>query len=314
MAVSCQEQAERVEEKVLQPIDRWVDQQEQRCRDEPCNWWLLCLNKLFCWLVVVVVKVTLWVTTIVVRWVYRTVCTVVMVIVGVVVLVSGNSDVLLQALKDLWTLAKDAFYSATGAVIFGGLRIVDVVQTLFRIQPTKRRLTKRERELLWPIFRDSLAYDAIGLVVGSAGILTLSGRAFTMGFTIYLPTYSEQTLVHECVHTWQFQFGGFKYVGNSAFHQLDSLMFNRGYKPYDWRPRIDAGDSWFRLRSVEAQAQFIEDVYAAGIFDFSDRKVPDDTSPGAFFREDASGVNAFVVGRVSYTQQANDAWRILRTR
>jgi hypothetical protein len=314
MAVSCQEQAERVEEAVLQPIDQWVDQQEQRCRDEPCNWWTLCLNKLFCWVVVVLVKVTLWVTTIVVRWVYRTVCTVVTVIVGMIALIFGNSDILLQALKDLWTLAKDAFYSAIGAVIFGVLRIVDVVQSLLRLQPTKRRLTKHERELLWPIFRGSLAYDAIELVVGSAGILTISGRAFTMGFTIYLPTYSEQTLVHECVHTWQFQFGGFRYVGNSALHQLDSLIFNRDYRPYNWRPRIDAGDSWFSLRSVEAQAQFIEDVFADGIFDFSDLETPDDTSPGAFFREEDSGSNAFVVGGISYTQQANDAWRILRTR
>ncbi|NGO49173.1 hypothetical protein [Streptomyces ureilyticus] len=314
MAVSCQEQAERVEETVLQPVDHWVDGQEQRCRDEPCNWWTLCLNKLFCWIVVVLVKVSLWITTIVVRWVYRTVCAVVTVVVGVVALLFGNSDILFQALKDLWTLAKDGFYSAIGAVIFVALRIVDLVQTVLRIQPAKRRLTEDERKLLWPIFRDSLAYDVIELVVGPAGVLGISGRPFTMGFTIYLPMYSDPKLVHECVHTWQFQFSGFRYVGNSALHQLDSIVFSPSYNPYSWQPRMGAGDSWFALPSVEAQAKFIEDVYTGGIFHSSGLEATDDISPGAFFREDDSGVNSFVVGGVPYTQQANDAWRILRTR
>ncbi|MEU9662898.1 hypothetical protein [Streptomyces chartreusis] len=313
MALSCQQQAERVEETVLQPVDQWVNSQERRCRDEPCNWWTLCLNKLFCWLVVVLVKVTLWITTIVVRWVYRTVCTVVTVIVGVGALLFGNSDILRQALKDLWELVKDGFYSAIGAVIFAALTIVDIVQTWLHIQPAKRPLTKRERELLRPIFRDSLVYDAIEIVDGRSGLLTLSGRALTMGFTIYLPTYSERTLVHECVHTWQFQSGRFRYIGNSALNQLDSLVFSRGYQPYNWQPRMDAGESWFSLRSAEAQAQFIEDVYAGGSFDFDDMETPDDTSPGAFFREDPSGSNAFAVAGTAYTKQANDAWRILRT-
>ncbi|WP_328842640.1 hypothetical protein [Streptomyces sp. NBC_00258] len=311
MAVSCQEQAERVEETVLQPIDQWVEGQEQRCRDEPCNWWTLCLNKLFCWIVVVLVKVSLWITTIVVRWVYRTVCTVVTVVVGLVALLFGNSDMLFQALKDLWTLAKDGFYSAIGTVIFVALRIVDLVQTVLRLQPAKRRLTEDEREILRPIFGESLNYGSIELVVGRIGILTaFREAAFTMGYTIYLPTYSEQTLVHECVHTWQFEFGGFRYIGSSALHQLDGLVFSPGYNPYRWRPRMDAGDSWFALRSVEAQAKFIEDVYADGIFHFSDLETADDMSPGSFFREDDSGSNSFV----PYTQQANDAWRILRTR
>jgi hypothetical protein len=249
-----------------------------------------------------------------VRWVYRTVCTVVTVVVGVIAFVFGNAKILLQALKDVWTQVKDSFYSAVGSVIFVAVRIVDLVQAAFRLQPAKRKSTRREREILWPIFRDSLNYDAIELVVGPAGILTRFGRAFTMGFTIYLPSYSETTLVHECVHTWQFQFGGFRYIGNSALHQLDSLVFSRSYQPYRWRPRIDAGDSWYTLGSAEAQAQFIEDVYADGIFDFTDPKRPDDTSPGAFFRENESGTNAFVTtDGVVCTEQANAAWRILRT-
>jgi hypothetical protein len=315
MAESCKQQQERVEESVLQPIDQWVEQEEERCRNEPCNWWMLCLNKLVCWLAIVLVKVTLWVTTVVVRWVYRIVCTAVSLVVGVLALVIGNTDILVQAVKDLWELTKDAFYTTIGVVIFAALRIVDMFQSVAGLQPAKRRLTEREREILWPIFRESINYNAIELVVGPAGVLTTSGRAFTMGYTIYLPSYSEQTLVHECVHTWQFQFEGFEYIGNSALNQLDRTAFNPGYTPYNWKPRIDAGESWYTLKSVEAQAKFIEDVYALGHFDFAVRGVPDDATPGAFFRENASlGRNLFLLNGVNYTEQANDAWRIIRTR
>lgn len=314
MAESCKQQQERIEETVIQPIDKWVTQQEQKCRDEPCNWWTLCLNKVFCWIAVALVKVTLWVMTIVVRWVYRLVCTVVMLVIGLLALLVGDSSILVQAGKDLWDLIKDGSYAAIGLVIFVALRIVDLVQSAVGVQPAKRHLTRRERSILWPIFRNSLNYNAIELVVGPAGILTGSGRAFTMGFTIYLPSYSEQTLVHECVHTWQFQFQGFGYIGNSALNQLDSMVFNKGYRPYDWKTRLDAGDSWYTIRSVEAQAKFIEDVYASGRFDFEAAGVPDDVTPGAFFKEDAQlGHNVFEFDTMLYTEQANAAWRIIRT-
>ena len=316
MAESCKQQQERVEETVLQPIDQWVEQQEEKCRNEPCIWWMLCLNKLVCWVVTALVKVTLWVTTVVVRWVYRIVCTVVSLIVGVLALVIGNTDILVQAVKDLWELTKDAIYTVIGVVIFAALRIVDIIQTIAQLQPAKRRLTERERGILWPIFRDSLNYNAIELVIGSAGLLSIfKGTAFTMGYTIYIQSYSEQTLVHECVHTWQFQFEGFKYIGNSALNQLDSRVFSPGYDPYDWKPHIDAGESWYTLKSGEAQASFIEDVYALGLFDeFAVPGVPVGPTPGVFFREDKSlGQNMFNVGGVDYTNQANDAWRIIRT-
>jgi hypothetical protein len=207
---------------------------------------------------------------------------------------------------------KDAFYAATGAVIFAALRLVDVVQTAVGLQSKKRRLTEREQSLLRPIFRDSLAYGLIEIVDGRAGVLSISGRPFTMGFTIYMPRYDEPTVVHECVHVWQFQYGGFRYIGNSTFNQLDSMVFNRSYEPYDWRPRMDAGSSWYQLESVEAQAQFVQDVYARGSFDFDAPETPDDHTPGAFFRDGAAGHNSFREGERDYTPQANAAWHIIR--
>lgn len=314
MAVSCKQRQEKIEESVLQPMDTWVNQLQQNCADQPCNWWTLCLNKVVCWLAWVLVKVSEWVVTIVVRYIYRLVCTVVMLVVGVLALVVGNTSVLGQAFADLWDLIKDAFYTVVGLIIFIALRVVDIVQTVFRVQPGKRKLTEKERALLWPIFRDALNYSAIEIVPGNAGVLTGSGRAFTMGFTIYMPSPGNDTLVHECVHVWQFEFGGFRYIGNSALNQLDSIAFNKGYDPYNWTGKIDAGATWYTLGSAEAQAQLVQDVFNDGEFVFNDSTTPPDTAPGAFFHEDPDvGMNQFLFSGKSYTQAADDAWRILRT-
>jgi hypothetical protein len=245
-------------------------------------------------------------------------------VVGLLALLIGNADILLQAVSDLVELGKDAFFFALGGLIFVALRLVDMIQTVTRRQPAKRPLTERELEILRPIFDDSLLYPLIQIVEGPAGVLTFSGRAVTMGFTIYLPDYSERTLVHECVHTWQFQYGGFGYIGNSAMNQLYGI-FNPVVDEYDWKPGLDAGESWYTLQSIEAQANFVDAIWGEGHFVFADIDVPADFTPGAFFREEdaALGSNAFISKDAddgdgvdtftTYTDQANDAWRILRT-
>lgn len=311
--MSCKQEQERVEEQVVQPVDQWVEQWEEQCRNEPCNPWLLCLNKVFCWLVTVLVKVTVWVLTIVVRWVFRTVCTVVMVVVGVLALLVGNTGILKQAIADVVELVKDAFYTAVGAVIYYALAIVDFVQSVVGLQGKKRGLSEKERGVLRPIFRDALLYDAISIIEGNAGLLGISGQPFTMGFKIYMPSYSDATLVHECVHVWQFQFEGTKYIGNSALNQLDAKVLSPAYDPYEWTAAIDSGATWYTLRSVEAQAQFIEDVFLLGLFVYAEGQSSPTPKPGDFFREDEGGSNLFEFEGNNYTSQANAAWRIVRT-
>jgi len=127
---------------------------------------------------------------------------------------------------------KVGLYTIVGAVIYYALFIVDGIQSILGIQKKKRPLTEEEREILGKVFRNSLNYNAISIVNGKAGILGVSGRAFTMGFTIYLPANNDAVLVHECVHVWQFQVEGTKYIGNSALNQLDSMLINRGQDPY----------------------------------------------------------------------------------
>ena len=60
-------------------IETWREQQERRCREQECNWWCLCCNKWFCWLVTVLVRV--------IEWVIETVCHLIVEIIRVIVMV-----------------------------------------------------------------------------------------------------------------------------------------------------------------------------------------------------------------------------------
>jgi hypothetical protein len=198
-------------------------------------------------------------------------------------------------------------YKALGAIIYAAIRGVAVLQTALGTQPRQRSLTPRERDVLEPIFGDAIDLDAVEIVDGRAGLLGISGRAFAMGFVVYLPHYSEEILVHELTHVWQFQTDGLGYVGNSALHQLAGLLSMKRYHPYHWRRAIDAGTTWQALASVEAQAQFIQDLYREG-----EGQAGSERAPGAFFRSDTPGANRFCQGDRDYTTVANDAWRNLR--
>jgi hypothetical protein len=133
-----------------------------------------------------------------------------------------------------------------------------------------------------------------------------------MVLNIYMHSYNEATLVHECVHVWQFQFEGTKYIGQSALTQFDSMFMSKGYQPYSWVNAIING--WYMLKSIEAQAQFVEDVFSDGEFVFKDITIPPDKSQGSFFKEDEEiGHNKFEYKSTDYTDIANQAWRIIRT-
>jgi hypothetical protein len=77
VALVCKTLQDRIEESFEQPIIDWEKRQEQRCRDADCDWWTLCLNKLFCWLVDIFVKIVRFILVTVVRYIIRIVCEVV---------------------------------------------------------------------------------------------------------------------------------------------------------------------------------------------------------------------------------------------
>ena len=70
----CREFHERVEEEIEKPIEDWEERTEEQCRRQKCNWWTLCLNKLTCWVAVIVVKVVRIIIVTVGKWVTRVVC------------------------------------------------------------------------------------------------------------------------------------------------------------------------------------------------------------------------------------------------
>jgi hypothetical protein len=73
-----------VETNIERPIETWENQQQTTCANEPCNWWMLCLNVLVCWLVWVLVKVVRIVVVTVGKWVARVVCEIVNFVLDVV--------------------------------------------------------------------------------------------------------------------------------------------------------------------------------------------------------------------------------------
>jgi hypothetical protein len=133
MAQVCHEVQDWIEEQIEQPIEEWENQQEQHCRDEPCNWWTLCLNKLFCWLVWVLVKVIRWVLVTVGKWVTRVVCEVISVVLDVVALVIN----LILSIPIIGGIIRTVLNWVT-EVIWRIVGLVDFLASLVGIRPEKR--------------------------------------------------------------------------------------------------------------------------------------------------------------------------------
>ena len=122
MGRSCREVQQWIEEQVEQPIEDWENRQEQRCRDEPCNWWTLCLNKLFCWLVWVVVKVIRIVVVTIGKWVAVVVCTIVNFVLDVIGFVIGlilAIPILGGILRTVWNWLIEVAWRLVGLLDFG---------------------------------------------------------------------------------------------------------------------------------------------------------------------------------------------------
>jgi hypothetical protein len=327
MALSCRERQERIEVEILQPVDRFVNQLQERCETEACKWWMLCLNKLVCWLSWVVVKICEWVLMLVFRWVYLIFCVVISLVIGILAVFIGNFDLLGQALIDLVQFIKDAFFFVLGGILYVGSNLIDFILTGLNLQDKKRPLTKEEIALLRTIFGDSIWYPQIRVNEGRIGIygppFANKPGATTIGYNIYFRSpVNIVTLVHECVHIWQFQFGGAHYMGQSVVYQS---LFSAGLtgSPYFWETMIGIGtNSWYLLESVEAQAEFIEDLFNFGRFIPANDQLDTEEGNGAFFKAGSDGRNEFLFSRdaqgigsnqgADFTAIANRAWQTIQ--
>ncbi|WP_426749963.1 hypothetical protein [Myxococcus sp. Y35] len=149
------------------------------------------------------------------------------------------------------------------AVLMVGGRALSAAQTLLGVEPVRRGLTAEEEAVLRHVYGDSLDYSRISIKEGNAGLLTMSGRPFVHGDTIFVPSkhvpLRMDTLVHEAAHVWQHQHGGIDYMSEALVAQF----FGDGY---DLGKGLREGKSWSQL-NPEQQAELLEQGYRAGFFE-----------------------------------------------
>jgi hypothetical protein len=158
--------------------------------------------------------------------------------------------------------AKDFLAGLVGAFLSIALKGFAAAQSIFGLQWKKRKLTKTERDLVFQVFRRSLSYYNVRVVLGFGGVFSINGRAVTIGNTIYLkgfdPAVRPDVLVHEFTHVWQYQHAGSRYISEAAGAQ--AFVPNA----YGWRTELARDDRRWTLFNREAQAAFIEEVWTGG--------------------------------------------------
>ncbi|NOJ91987.1 hypothetical protein HMI51_03370 [Corallococcus coralloides] len=174
-----------------------------------------------------------------------------------------------------------------GLLRLGG-SVLSAIQTMLFIEPTSRKLTGDELAALHKVYGDSIDYTRIEIKEGNAGLLTIGGRPFTHGDTIYIPKdalpLTPELLVHETAHVWQHQNGGNDYMSEALVAQFFGDGYNLG-------KALRQGKSWEEM-NPEQQAEFIELAFGQGCFE----------TPPAPFKLDGK----------DYTQQFEAAKRSLR--
>ncbi|HEV2806448.1 MAG TPA: hypothetical protein VGW57_16100 [Chthoniobacterales bacterium] len=133
MARVCDEVRDWVEQNIEQPIETWENQQQTRCENEPCNWLLLCLNKLVCWLVWVVVKVVRIVVVTIGNWVTHLVCRIVNFVLDAIAFVVN----LVLSIPIIGGIIRTILNWVT-EIIWRILGLLDFVGSLIGIRPRKK--------------------------------------------------------------------------------------------------------------------------------------------------------------------------------
>lgn len=174
--------------------------------------------------------------------------------------------------------------------------------------PDKRPLSEIELQAARKVFVSSLDYLLVRIEkMGTILELINGSRAYTAGNSINLPSkayaYPNQythIVIHELVHVWQYQHGGWGYVPNALWAQT----LGDGY---DFAKALRDGKPWTKM-NPEQQAQMIQDAFRGAYFD----------TPGALFG--VLNTKGCVVrtntkppeGFVDYTSALEDALAVIR--
>jgi hypothetical protein len=127
-----------------------------------------------------------------------------------------------------------------------------------------RNLTNPERQMLEPIFKDTLRYGSIVCKEANMGVLgiTPAGVAY-FSPSVYCPDFSKTTnpgdqwvFVHEMVHVWQWGHGIYPANGAIGLFLQTGGAYTNAY-PYDLTPGKDLTDF-----NIEQQASIVADYWA----------------------------------------------------
>lgn len=195
-------------------------------------------------------------------------------------LFSGNWSTALEGLIDIASSIAGAILSILGT-------FASLVQRIIFCQNNERKLTKAEIDMLRIVFQNSISLYDIRLIEGWSGIFgTTTNGAFTLNNTIYLNqtnlATNPEVLVHECVHVWQYQNHGNRYIGDALGAQAVYGRTGTSGDAYDWSAELARGKTDWNEFNAEAQAQLINEIWTDGTL-VTGGVV--DRSNGAFYRK-----------------------------
>ena len=166
-----------------------------------------------------------------------------------------------------WEGATDIFMTLIGTALLGAGHTLAFLGTLITIQDANlRKLSKDETAMLKRVFKTSLDYEVIQVHQGSTGFLNYSFtfpnfRPVALGNIMYFKRdrLTNELMVHECTHVWQYQNVGNRYSAHAIGAQISVN------EPYNWEREINVRNKndWLDLNG-EAQAEFLEDLWANG--------------------------------------------------
>lgn len=195
MALVCREIQEWVEEEVSKPIEEWEERQKEKCKKR--KWW--DPRSWFCWLVTYLVKVIRWVMVTVGKWIIRTVCQLIVIVIDVIKdVLFGLWDIIVGIFTLDWRRILDGFIRIIVGVLkgfFGVLRILLLGDTIEFIvdEINQGRLRDHVRKLLEGKYSGATLQqirDAIRLDHGAFG-LRLSATAFRCKLDSETPSPTE---------------------------------------------------------------------------------------------------------------------------
>jgi hypothetical protein len=122
-----------------------------------------------------------------------------------------------------------------------------------------RPLTEREKGIARPVFQDSVDLERVR--VGTTSVLA---APTTLANTIRVKdSMSDDTLIHELTHVWQYQTSGLRYVSCALAGQIEGAV---GHGSRNWTYEFDPTRLGTRLGDYgpEQQAQIVQYAYLLG--------------------------------------------------